>query len=355
LYSILVVEDEFDIRENLHELLESEGFIVLTAADGVEGFKLAKNNLPDLIISDVRMPKMDGIQLLNELQSDPETSAIPLIFLSAKVEMTDIRQGMLNGADDYITKPFKADEVLMAIDARLKKKQNYLNIIKDLRNSFIKNVPHELRTPLISILGFSELIGTDIENLSQEEIKDIVGRINKSGKRLHRRIEKLIRYGYLLSLNAKDFADFQTEVDENLFSSIIYRTAGENGRKNDVSISIEKADIVIENDLFIEITSELFENAVKFSSAQTPILLCGQKKNDNYIVSIEDKGIGIDVKKIEEVDPFNKLDRQLENKEGLGLGLAIVKRISELFNVKVNIESERDKFTRIELAFKLKQ
>ncbi len=355
LYSILVVEDEFDIRENLNELLESEGFNVYTAADGVEGFNLAKSNLPDLILSDVRMPKMDGIQLLNELQNDPETSAIPLIFLSAKVEMTDIRQGMLNGADDYITKPFKADEVLMAIDARLKKKQNYLNIIRDLRNSFIKNVPHELRTPLISILGFSELIETDIENLSQEEIIDIVGRINKSGKRLHRRIEKLIRYGYLLSLNEKDFENIYTEIDENLFAAIMNKSAKDAGRKDDIKIKVEEAELCIENDLFFEMISELFENSVKFSEPRTPIVLCGEKKNDNYVISIADKGIGIGIKKIEEIDPFNKLDRKLENKEGLGLGLAIVKRISELFNVKINIESDKDSFTKISLVIKLKQ
>ncbi len=356
MYSILIVEDEFDIRENLQELLESEGFTVYTAEDGMEGFKMVKSNLPDLVLSDVRMPKMDGIQLLNKLQNDPETFAIPLIFLSAKVEMTDIRQGMLSGADDYITKPFKSEEVLMAIGARLKKKQNYLNIIDELRNSFIKNVPHELRTPLISILGFSELIESDIENLSQEEIKDIVHRINKSGKRLHRRIEKLIRYGYLLSLDEKVHKDkVFTEIDQSFISAITNNIAIENDRRDDLKIDVEAASISIEENYFVELVTELFENAVKFSAHRTPIQLNGKIENSNYIFEMEDNGIGIDILKIDDIDLFKKLDRDLENREGLGLGLAISKRITELFDVKILFESQKEKFTKITLVFKMSE
>lgn len=351
MYSILVVEDEFNIRENLQELLEAEGFEVYTAADGAEGFNTAKAKTPDLILSDVRMPKVDGIQFLTKLQNDPETAAIPLIFLSAKVEIDDIRKGMVSGADDYIPKPFKAEDVLQAINARLKKKKNYQNIIEELRNSFIKNVPHELRTPLISILGFSELVENDFESLTQEEIKDMAHTINKSGKRLHRRIEKLIEYGYLLSLN-ENITDIKklTSVDDEFYPALFSQKAKDFERENDVKITFENATLQIEDNLFQPMISELLENALKFSKPGTPIKIIGSIKENIYLIEIEDSGIGLDIKRIEEADIFNKLDRNFENREGLGLGLAIVKRIAEIRKINFGIDSKPEDYTKITLS-----
>ncbi len=351
MYSILVVEDEFNIRENLQELLEAEGFEVHTAPDGEEGFKTAKIKMPDIILSDVRMPKMDGIQFLTMLQNDPETAAIPLIFLSAKVEIDDIRKGMVSGADDYIPKPFKAEDVLQAINARLKKKRNYQNIIEELRNSFIKNVPHELRTPLISILGFSELVENDIESLTQEEIKDMARTINKSGKRLHRWIEKLIEYGFLLSLN-ENITDMKklTSVDSEYYPALFSQKAKEFDREKDVKISFEKAILKIEDNLFQPIITELLENALKFSNPGSSIKITGKLNSQGYSIEIEDNGIGLDIKRIEEADIFNKLDRNFENREGLGLGLAIVKRIAEIRKINIGIDSKPEKFTKIMLS-----
>ncbi|MHB8906258.1 MAG: response regulator transcription factor, partial [Melioribacteraceae bacterium] len=117
---ILVVEDEPVIRENISELLETEGFEVICAEDGYEGYNIALNKLPDLILSDIRMPKMDGFDMLKKLQDNPLTSAIPFIFLSAKVEPQDIRTGMTLGADDYLVKPYRSTDLLSAIDSRFK-------------------------------------------------------------------------------------------------------------------------------------------------------------------------------------------------------------------------------------------
>jgi CRP-like cAMP-binding protein/CheY-like chemotaxis protein len=118
---ILVIEDNFEVRENLEELLGLYGYQVLTAAEGKEGIKLALEHIPDLILCDIMMPGLDGYGVLQILTQQPETSMIPFVYLSAKTESTDVRKGMNLGADDYITKPFEESVLLQAIDMRLQK------------------------------------------------------------------------------------------------------------------------------------------------------------------------------------------------------------------------------------------
>src|SRR4051812_21185932 len=109
---ILLIEDNDDIRENTAEILELANYKVTTAPDGKRGVESALKNKPDLIICDIMMPELDGYGVLHLLHKNKETRDTPFIFLSAKTERTDIRKGMDIGADDYITKPFVATELL---------------------------------------------------------------------------------------------------------------------------------------------------------------------------------------------------------------------------------------------------
>lgn len=120
---ILLIEDNKEIRENICEILELDGFSVITAENGKEGLDVAQEELPDLIICDIMMPIMDGYTVLYFLSKEAKTSDIPFIFLTAKAERFDFRKGMEMGADDYLTKPFEDVELINAIRSRLKKKE----------------------------------------------------------------------------------------------------------------------------------------------------------------------------------------------------------------------------------------
>jgi DNA-binding NarL/FixJ family response regulator len=123
LKKILVIEDEAETRDNLVLMLEMEGFTPLAAPHGRAGITLAKRELPDVILCDVSMPELDGYGVLETLRADEQTVSIPFIFLTAKVDRQDLRTGMNLGADDYLTKPASAEEVLAAIRARLHRHQ----------------------------------------------------------------------------------------------------------------------------------------------------------------------------------------------------------------------------------------
>lgn len=120
-HTILVIEDQDDVRENIVELLELSNYQVLSAAEGGSGVKMALEHTPDLILCDIMMPERDGYEVLYLLSKNPSTSSIPFIFLTAKAEKEDFRKGMNLGADDYITKPFEEIELLGAIERRLEK------------------------------------------------------------------------------------------------------------------------------------------------------------------------------------------------------------------------------------------
>ena len=120
---ILVIEDEPAMRGNLRDILELENFLPVIAADGTEGIATAKRELPDLILCDVMMPEQDGHEVLAALRTHAATARIPFLFLTAKGEHADIRSGMNLGADDYLVKPAKVDDLLEAIAARLDRAQ----------------------------------------------------------------------------------------------------------------------------------------------------------------------------------------------------------------------------------------
>jgi CheY-like chemotaxis protein len=119
--SILIIEDENDIRENTSELLELEGYTTLTAANGKIGLEKIKSNMPDLILCDLRMPEMDGFTVLSYLGQYPDLKRIPFVFFSAKSEKLDIKTGIEAGADGYLVKPFEFKDLLAIIEKCLHK------------------------------------------------------------------------------------------------------------------------------------------------------------------------------------------------------------------------------------------
>ena len=177
---ILVVEDSIDVRENIVDLLDVNGYMVFSAENGYDGFIIAKKESPDLIISDVMMPIMDGFEMLRQIRENYSTSTIPLIMLTARSAVSDMRQGMGLGADDYITKPFQSNDILDAIQTQLNKKKKIENKFEVVYNALSRYIPHELRTPLVSIVGFTKIILEELDTLDKEQLKELLLKVDSS-------------------------------------------------------------------------------------------------------------------------------------------------------------------------------
>ena len=159
---ILVIEDSKQILENTAELLELSNYVVYTAANGKIGVEQALANKPDLILCDIMMPELDGYGVLHMVQNNPELQSTPFIFLTAKTEQSDLRKGMSLGADDYISKPYDATDLLNAIENRLKK----ADLLKKTLLNGINGV-----NELITIVGGDKALSDFVEGRHLDKYK----------------------------------------------------------------------------------------------------------------------------------------------------------------------------------------
>jgi len=185
--TILIIEDQPDMLANLVTILRMENYVVLTALTGRQGLAMAIEEKPDLIICDVMMPEMDGHQVLQALRENSTVAATPFIFLTAKGEVRDLRRGMNLGADDYLTKPVTATDMLAAVEARLRRAQ-----IRPPA-SF---APHFASSKPLELLGLTareaEVLLWVAQGKSNPEISSIIGAAeNTIKKHMQHIFEKL--------------------------------------------------------------------------------------------------------------------------------------------------------------------
>jgi DNA-binding response OmpR family regulator len=176
---ILVIEDEVQIRENISEILALSGFETLTAETGLQGLELARKHAPDLILCDIMMPELDGLQVLQALRDEASTAMIPVIFLTAKSDHTDVRHGMELGADDYLTKPFAVKELLSAIESRLKRQELMSQHVTQERQK-TKQFRQEAHQSQQRFEKSQQMIGLKTDLLAQlsQKLRDPISNIN---------------------------------------------------------------------------------------------------------------------------------------------------------------------------------
>ncbi len=354
---ILVVEDSDDLRENIISLLEINDYEVCVAENGYEGLQLAIKEVPDLIISDRMMPVMEGTQMLQELRNNPVTSNIPFIFLTAKSSRQDIREGMNYGADDYLPKPFEAPELLNAVKTRLEKKVKADEILDKVYKNISQSIPHELRTPLVAIQGFTNIIMDEIETIDRDTIKDMCNLIKNSSIRLHRTIEKFILFteAELMLKDRKNYASLSagtTQIDLTLIQLITHNKVQFTDSIHNFEIKTRTCAVRIWQEHFRIILNELIDNAVKFSFPAKPIEIYSTEDSETYTLVVKNYGRGMSAEEIQKASPFIQHNRAYYEQQGNGLGLAIVQRIGEFYNVNFNIQSEKDSYLEAVLTFR---
>ncbi|MEZ4701663.1 MAG: response regulator [Rhodothermales bacterium] len=347
--SILVIEDDPSILDNLIDLLEGEGHHVFAAQNGFEGIRIAQNEIPNLIISDVMMPEMDGYDVLAALKQDPTTATIPFIFLTALADQTEQRRGMNHGADDYLTKPFKADDVMKAVHARLDKQarhhRTFEERLRELGRNISRVIPHEFRTPLGVIIGYAQMISEEADLFQMTEIRDMMRDVYVAGERLEELAEKytVLAEIEVLQTDPEKFASLKNTYIENaidLLRTIAEKEAQKHNRLADLVLDLTPTAVRINPDHFRILIHELLENAFKFSSEDTPVLLTARENSaGDYILEFRDNGRGMRKAHIEQINAFMQFERESYEQQGLGIGLYIAKRIVELYDGTLVLDS----------------
>lgn len=352
---ILVVEDDVFLVESIRDILEYDGYHVITANSGQSGLAILKSDphLPDLIVSDIMMPEMDGYEFLHHVRAEALWVDIPFIFLTAKGERQDENLGKELGADDYITKPFAPEDLLIGVSSKLRRHRQ-LRLQRDQQINQIKQniltiLHHEFRTPLTYVVAYSDLLKGSADNISVDNLRAFLVGIDKGARRLRRLVEDFILLVELETGEGKEsFALHGLVLDdyESLISPLReeYNVAlFETPLHQPVEFSIEPdlPPILAYRDYLIKALDCLLDNAVKFGGPNNQIALRVTSNRDgNVCFYVSDTGRGIPAQELPLIfEPFYQIARDYHEDQGAGAGLAIVKGIIDLHNGQIEVDS----------------
>jgi signal transduction histidine kinase len=353
---ILVIDDEEWLREMVHMALAEKGYDVIEAENGAVGIDKARKHLPDLILCDVNMEKVDGYLTLSALRNEPATAAIPFILMTGLADQAGMRHGMELGADDYLPKPFTIDGLYAAVDARIKKAQALREEaekkLADLRGNLSLMLPHEMRTPLNGILAYGEILAAEAATLPAKEVAEMGQVIHDSGKRLERLIENFLIYAQieLLGADAQKSSLLrlkQTQASAKLIEDHARGQAQAANRPDDLTLDLTDQPLPISEDYLAKIVDEVVQNAFKFSEAGTRVRVALSGSPNGVVLSVTDQGRGFTTEHITKVGAYMQFERTIQEQQGQGLGLVIARRLTELHGGTLSIQSERGAGTTV--------
>ncbi len=345
---IVVIEDEESVRENVLQILDSGNYEGVGAENGSEGLRLIRSELPDLVVCDIMLPGMDGYAVLETLRRSPSTKTIPVILLTAKTDRDDMRRGMDLGADDYLTKPFRRTELLQAISTRLQRRQVLLDQaekkLDELRSTINLSLPHEIRTPLAEILGFSELLSSEASTIRLVELADIGHAIYESAHRLQRVFENFLAFAQieLLAASPQKLAALRSTHcihTAGLLRDLALSRADGAGRRADLVFNIEDGTVAMACEHLGKLFGEILDNALKYSPMGTPVRVTLRITQEDARLTVADEGRGMHEADIASIGAYMQFGRAVYERPGLGLGLVIARRLATLYGGNLTMTS----------------
>lgn len=333
---ILVIDDETDLRESIVQLLRFEGYTVTAARDGEEGMALARTHLPDLILCDILMPRLDGYGVLSALRSDPATHTIPLIFLTAKTERGDLRRGMALGASDYITKPFTERDLLSAIEARLQRQETVLAALEQpldaLRQSIVHALPLELRALLADILGRATTLEQRAHALAPDDVYEAARFMHDAAYKLQRHIENYLIFTHLdiLRLSAERVIigrDDCLDTPAALIVNTAHAVAADRQRTADLTLAVDDVPVCISEYGLTKVVEELISYLLAESAPGTAVRIASTVREDTYDLCIEARHVALAPDVLAALDVTPATVRELQELRASTIGLIVAKHL----------------------------
>ncbi|WP_246275823.1 hybrid sensor histidine kinase/response regulator, partial [Brasilonema bromeliae] len=262
---ILLVDDNADMRAYLKRLL-SERWQVETAPNGVIALTQIQQHPPDLVLTDVMMPEMDGLQLLAALRADPQTKSIPIILLSARATEEATLEGLTTGADDYLIKPFSARELMARVETHLQLAWlRFERSANRFKNEFLMTVTHELQAPLVTILGWARLLQTKSINL--ETMARALATIERNATIEAKLIKDLLDVSSILSgkFQLKPQLVDLVSLVQNVIETFRKAAQAKSIQLVETISNVTQIDILADGDRLKQIITNLLDNAIKFT------------------------------------------------------------------------------------------
>lgn len=349
---ILIVDDIPRNLQVLGSILSESGYSVSVASSGQGALDAIGAQIPDLILLDVQMPDIDGLDVCRRLKAEKKTADIPIIFLTARIEAEDIVQGFEAGAVDYITKPFVATELLARVRTHLRVKQyhdliasqnQHLQALNAEKSELLSVVAHDLKSPLTNVQLLADILDRKSETLTPERIREYADDLRQSSDRM------LALINNILNIHSIETGNFTLAIDRTSVNYVIEQIVSEyrlQAQKKSIAIEYAavNANLAVYADpmAFAQIVANLVSNAIKYSPPQTIVSLSVQmvkhqgsnaSSGDGVSmvqVAVRDEGPGLSDDDQQRL--FTKFARLSSKPTGgessTGLGLSIVKRLA---------------------------
>jgi signal transduction histidine kinase len=344
---ILVVDDITKNLQVVGTMLRNAGYEVMPTTSGAQALERVRAQLPDLILLDLMMPEMDGLEVCRRLKAGEATRQTPVIFLTASNEMEHLVQGFEVGAVDYVTKPFNPPELLARVQThvQLRQARERLREMNDEKNEFMGIVAHDLRSPLGTIGGFAELLLAEPQ-MPRTEMEDFLRRIRDGATGMAEMVRNLLDANRIergemeLKLAQTDLATLVASVVETHRP----RAAVKNQAIHFDTVS-EPLEILTDPNVTVQVIDNLVSNAVKYSPQGKNVFVRLDRTPEAVRCEVQDEGPGLSVEDQKKLfGKFSRLSAKPTGGEGsTGLGLSIVKKMVEAMKGKVWCESELGK------------
>ncbi len=368
--TVIIVDDLPDNVMQVEKTLQKRGYLCKIATNGHEAMELIREIKPDLILLDILMPEINGIEICKTIKSDETLKNIPVVFLTALNDSNYIIEAFKSGGVDYITKPFNTTELLVRVKSHIDLKKaledNRDNISKltqanielneareqlaELNNSkdkFFSIIAHDLRNPFQGLYKMSEFILKEFGTQSKEELHSMINDINSSAEKLNRLLENLLTWSRIqlgkLPVNPEPHNLYQLlDFCVQLFT--------DNAKQKNIAISNNvPKDIIIFTDASMvnTIFRNLLSNAIKFTNILGKIEINAHIDHNNAIITVEDNGMGIssdELKCIFRIDAKH-LKTGTNGEVGTGIGLVLCKELAESNNGSISVTSKLDQGT----------
>ncbi|HET9864062.1 MAG TPA: ATP-binding protein [Steroidobacteraceae bacterium] len=361
---ILLADDNADMRGYVRDLLGAM-YQIVPVTNGLEALEAARREVPDLVISDVMMPRLDGLGLLKSLRRDPALREVPVILLSARAGEEARIEGMDAGADDYVIKPFTARELLARVGALLEltrvrrageeRRRQELEQASRQKDEFLAMLAHELRNPLAPIRNAGELLSRKLP--ADAPMRTAVHTIERQVTHLTRLVDDLLDVSRITQ------GRIELRRSATLVADIVARsleTADPLIRRKHHKVSINATSwnlhVEVDPERMVQCLSNVLTNAAKYTEPGGEIHVDIRDAPGVVVIRVSDNGVGIAPELLPRVfDMFVQGERTLDRSQGgLGIGLSVVKRLVEMHDGEVTIHSDGERRgTRVELRLPL--
>jgi len=348
--NILIADSDGNARKKISEYLNKKGFNVYEASNGIETFTTIIDHPINIAVIDWFLPGMDGLEVCQKIREKQEGSYVFIIMIAAEEEKEHLINGIKAGVDEYIMRPVNLQELITRIKVgtrilRLEKKlienQREVSGINQMKNKFIGIVAHDLRNPIISIRGFSELILKDKKNLNEEQ-DEFLNIIHSTSRNM------LAMINDLLDISRIESGNLQLDLKPGSLNKLIIeriKIISLQATKKHITIHKELApitEIVFDSQRLGQAVDNLISNAIKFAPKGSNVYISLVQDADSVRFNVTDEGPGIPVEEQHLLfSEFHRLSiRPTGGETSTGLGLAIAKKITEAHSGGINFVTQ---------------